>query len=185
MAALKAAGSTHVLLTVLPGTTAGILGAAAQAGFTPTWLGNTPAWSDALFREGGPPAEVLAGFRWATSMPIWGEKVPGMDRFVKAYERWGKDLSPPDFYILASYIQGMIQLEGVSRALKQGDVTRAGYRKALRTIHHFTAGGMIQPVDLRAFPYVTGTWTRVLAPDLPGKSWKVVGDYAEPAALAK
>jgi len=47
------------------------------------------------------------------------------------------------------------------------------------------AGGMSQPVDLSAVPYVTGTKTRILKPDFEKKSWKPVADFAAPAALAK
>jgi hypothetical protein len=168
--------------------TASLLAGSAKAGFAPSWIGNTPAWSDAFRAAGGDglPAAVLATYHHASGSPYWGEKVPGMDHFLAAYEKHGKDLSPPDFYILASYCQGLIQLDAVRKAINSGDATRAGFRKAMRSIHHFTADGLIQPVNLTKIPYVTGTWTRTLKPDTSAGAtgWSVMADWAEPKALA-
>ena len=178
--ALKDAGATHILLAVLPASTGSVLQAALASEWTPVFLGCTPSWSDGYFREEALPPAAFSTYYWVTSVPYWGEDVPGMKGFVAAWEKWGKDLSPPDFYILASYIQGLVQLEGVKRALAAKDLTRAGYFRAMRTISAFDAGGLIQPVDLTAFPYVTATKTRVLKPDFAAKSWTVAGGWAAP-----
>ena len=81
-----------------------------------------------------------------------------------------------------SYIQGRVSLEAASRAIKAGDITRAGYLKALQGIKGFNAGGLIQPMDLSGTPYQAGTITRVLKPDFAKKTWSVVADYAAPSA---
>ncbi len=64
------------------------------------------------------------------------------------------------------------------------DVTRAGYKKALRSIKGWDAGGLTQAVDLTATPYVTSTRTRILKPVMAKKTWEKVADYAEPKAAA-
>jgi hypothetical protein len=76
------------------------------AEFFPVWLGNTPAWIDAFFNEEVLPSAVYQNFRWVTGLTLWGDDVSGMDDFLAAYEQYGSDLHPPDFYLIASYAQG-------------------------------------------------------------------------------
>jgi ABC-type branched-subunit amino acid transport system substrate-binding protein len=180
--ALKDAGATHVLLTVLPSATPGILGTAAKMKFAPTWIGNTPAWVDVFFAKLPPP--IVANFYWVTGLGYWGEDLPGMKEFTDTWDAHGKEMGDPDFYILASYVHGLVQLEALKRAIEANDVSRAGYKKALRSIKGWDAGGISQPVDLTAQPYVTSTRTRILKPVMDKKTWEQVADYAEPAALA-
>ena len=181
--ALKDAGATHVLLTVLPSATPGILGTAAKMKFAPTWIGNTPAWVDVFFAK--LPAPLVANFYWVTGLSYWGEDVPGMKEVLDIWEQHGKaTMGEPDFYILASYVHGLIQLEALKRAIEANDVTRAGYKNALRSIKGWDAGGLTQPVDLTATPYVTSTRTRILKPVMDKKTWEKVTDFAEPKAMA-
>lgn len=177
--ALKDAGATHVLLTVLPSATPGILGTAAKMKYAPTWIGNTPAWVDVFFAKLPPP--LVANFYWVTGLAYWGEDVPGMKEFLDVWETQGKaTMGEPDFYILASYVHGLVQLEVLKRAIEANDVTRAGYKKALHTVKGWDAGGLSQPIDLSATPYVTSTRTRILKPVMDKKTWEQVAPYAEP-----
>ncbi|MFN0245328.1 MAG: ABC transporter substrate-binding protein [Kofleriaceae bacterium] len=178
--ALKDSGATHVLLTTLPSATPGILGTAAKMQFGPTWIGQTPSWVDVFFEK--LPAPLVANFVWVTGLTYWNEDVPGMKEFIAVWDKHGKDMGTPDFYILASYVQGLIQLEALKGAIEAKDITRAGYMKALKSIKEWNGGGIVQPVDLSATPYVTSTRTRILKPKLAEKTWEKVADYAEPAA---
>lgn len=182
--ALKGAGANWVLLTTIPSATGPLLGTAAQLGYTPKWLGNTPSWIDSFFNPKVIPPEVFANFYWVTGLPYWGEEVPGMDKFIAAYDAYGKDMHAPDFYILVSYIQGLAQVEALNRAITSGDITRQGYVNALHTLKGWDAGGMIQPFDLGTSPYVVGRSTRVLKPDLANQTWEVAEPYAEPMTEA-
>lgn len=181
--ALSGAGATHVLLTVLPSSTGPLLGTAAAMKFAPIWIGNTPAWIDAFFAHPKLPAPVFANYHWAGGLPYWGEQVPGMDAFMAAYKAHGKDLGRPDFYIVLSYVQGLVAIEAARRAIEAGDITRAGYLEAMRGIEGFDAGGLIQKVNLKNMPYVTGEKVRILKPDFEKTSWATVADYAEPSAI--
>src|SRR5690606_3153506 len=179
--ALKDAGATHVLLTVLPSATPGILGTAAKMNYAPTWIGNTPAWVDVFFAKLPPP--LVANFYWVTGLSYWGEDVPGMKEFLDVWEKYGKEtMGEPDFYILASYVHGLIQLEALKRAIEANDTSRAGYKKALHSIKGWNGGGITQPVDLSSVPYVTSTRTRILKPVMDKKTWEQVAEFAEPAA---
>jgi ABC-type branched-subunit amino acid transport system substrate-binding protein len=182
ISALQSAGATHVLLSVLPSTSGPVLGTAAQLGYEPIWYGNTPAWIDRFFDPETLPPPVYQNFRWVTGLAMWGdEELDGMEGFLDAYESYGADEHPPDFYILASYSQGKLALEAFSRALEQGDVTRDGYHEALRTIEGYDAEGLFpEAIDLETFPYATLTDTRVLSPGEDLESWEVLEDYRTP-----
>ena len=175
------AGATHVLLTTLPSATGPILGTAAGQEFFPVWLGNTPAWIDAFFNEEVLPSAVYQNFRWVTGLTLWGDDVSGMEDFLAAYEDYGSDLHPPDFYLIASYAQGLLGLEAFARALDAGDVTRDGYHEALRSIEGYDAGGLFpENIDLDEVPYATTTDTRVLAPGEDLESWEELRGFSTP-----
>jgi ABC-type branched-subunit amino acid transport system substrate-binding protein len=177
---LKQKGATHVLLTTLPSSTAPILGTATQLGYTPIWIGNTAAWIDKFFQPEVIPPQIFANFYWVTGLAFWGDDVPGMPAFLEIYEKYGKDLSPPNLYLLISYVQGVIELEVAARALAAGPLTRASYLTALQSLDGYDAQGLSQPIDLTKLPYVPTTRSRVLKPRLAEKSWQIVAPYAEP-----
>ena len=183
--ALKDAGANFVLLTTLPSATGPILGTAAQLQYGPTWIGNTPAWVDRFFDASVIPPQVFGRYYQMTGFPYWGEAVPQMDGILAAWEQHGQDLGDPDFYVLVSYIQGLMQLEAARMAIENGNITPEGYRTALRALQGFDAGGLFQPIDLSGEPYVTSTRTRVLRPDFEQSSWQEVAGYAEPAVMAQ
>lgn len=180
---LKKAGVTHVLLTVLPSASGPLLGTAAQLQVKPVWLGQTPTWVDAFFKPEVIPSAVFENFYWVSGLTFWGEDVPGMPKFLAAYEKHGKQLAPPDYYMLVSYMQGVLALEIIKRAIEAGDVTREGLLAQVPKIESFDADGLNQPISLSKLPYVTSTKTRVLKSDFEKKTWTVVGDWASPAAL--
>ncbi|WP_428266433.1 ABC transporter substrate-binding protein [Haliangium sp.] len=182
--ALKDAGATHVLLTVLASATGPILGSAAQLGYQPTWLANTPAWIDRFYDPSVIPPTVFKNFYFVSGLSYWNEDLPGMKDFLAAYEAYGKDLHPPDLYILGSYVQGRVALEAFRRALEAGDVTRPAYLEALQSIADYDGGGLIQPISLTQQPYATSVLTRVLAPDFEARSWTEAAPYAVPTAMS-
>lgn len=181
--ALKEAGASHVMLTVLASATGPLLGTAQQLGYAPVWLGNTPSWVDRFFEPEVIPSQVFAGFHLVNGFPFWGEDVPGMKDLMSAYETHGQGLPPPDLYLLASYVQGRIAIEAFRRALERGDVTRKSFMAALHSLESFDLGGLIQPLDLTKQPYQTSTRVRVLAPDMVKRTWTEVAPYATPTAL--
>jgi ABC-type branched-subunit amino acid transport system substrate-binding protein len=179
--ALKDAGATHVLLTVLPSHTPGLLGAASKLAYAPAWIGNSPTWVDVFFGK-LPPA--LAGtFHWVTGLTYWGEEVSGMKEFLEVWKAHGAGMGEPDYVVLLSYIQGLVELEALRRAIEAKELHRAGVKKALHSITSWDAGGLVQPIDLSKVPYVTSTRTRILRPDFANRTWKVAGDWASPKAL--
>jgi len=185
VAALKDSGATHVMLTTVPSATAPILGVAAQLDYKPVWVGNSPSWIDRFFDAKVVPSAIFQNFHWVSSFTFWGEDVPLMKPFLAAYEKYGRELGPPDYYILVSYAVGLIEMQALSRTIQSGEVTRAGFLKALRAMRDYdTYGATPQPLDFTRFPYVTGTQTRILKPDFDKRSWTVAAGYAVPTTLA-
>lgn len=183
--ALQDAGATHVLLAVLPSTTGPVLDAADELGYSPAWYGLTASWIDAFFRPQVMPPELYANFRWVTGLPLWNEDLPGMPAFMAAYGEFGAGSFPPDVYILASYAQALLGFEAFARAHEAGDVTRAGYYDALRSIDDFDAFGLYPtPIDMTAFPYVTLTDTRIVAPRENLADWEILADFDTPESWA-
>ncbi len=186
VAALKEAGATHVMLTALPSATAPILGIAAQLDYKPVWVGNSPSWIDRFFDAKVVPPAIFANFHWVTSFAYWGEDIPLMKAFVAAYEKFGREMGPPDYYILASYAVGLVEMQALTRCIQSGDVTREGFLRALRAMKDYdTYGATPQPLDFTRFPYVPGIQTRILKPDFDKKSWTVASGYAAPSTLAQ
>ncbi|MGM0557862.1 MAG: ABC transporter substrate-binding protein [Myxococcota bacterium] len=180
---LQDSGANYVMLGILPNSTGKLLGTAAQMKYMPNWIGATPAWADVFFKEDSPaPPAIFENFHWASGLPYWGEDVPGMKEFLTTYQKHAADKQGRDFYILVSYIQGLVEAEILERCIEAKDCTREGFVEAMHGVTSFDAGGMIQEVDLSNVPYVVGTKTRVLHPDFEEKSWTVAGDWAEPKA---
>lgn len=186
VAALKSAGATHVFMTAVPSATAPILGVAAQLDYRPVWIGNSPAWIDRFFDATVVPPAIFDNFYWVQSVAFWGEDVPFMKSFLDAYEKYGRELSPPDGYLLQAYASGLTQLELIRRTIGSGDLTRAGFLKVLRAFRDYdTQGVLAESPDYTRLPYRPGEQSRVLKPDFQAKSWKVVGGYATPSTLVK
>ncbi len=184
VAELKKKGATHVLLAILPSSTGPVLGTAAQLKFAPTWVGLTPAWVDAFFAHPKLPAPVFANFHWTTGLTYWGEAVPGMEKFLATFEKHGKPMNArQDFYLFASYFQGRVAMEAARRAIEKGDISRAGYLSALRSLKDPNFAGLNMAVDLTTTPYLTSTKARVLKPDFAKKTWQVAADWETPAAF--
>ncbi|MGH8443359.1 MAG: ABC transporter substrate-binding protein [Nevskiaceae bacterium] len=185
VAALKDSGATHVMLTTLPSATSAILGIAAQLDYKPVWAGNSPSWIDRYFDAKVVPPAIFQNFHWVTSFAFWGEDVPLMKPFLAAYEKFGRPMAAPDYYILASYAIGLIEMQALTRCIESGDITREGFLRALRAMKDYdTYGATAQPLDFTKFPYATGSQTRILKPDFGRKSWTVAAGYATPSTLA-
>ncbi|HUS23783.1 MAG TPA: ABC transporter substrate-binding protein [Candidatus Binatia bacterium] len=181
VAALKRAGVTHVVLATVPNATGPILGIAAQLDFHPLWLGNSPSWLDRFFDPKVVPPQLFGTYYWLSGTAYWGENVPFMRGFLAAYEKFGREAAAPDFYILASYAQGLLEMEVARRMIAAGQFSREGYRAALRSLKGYDAQRVLpQPLDFTRFPYVSGTQARVLKPEFGSQTWKVVAPYATP-----
>jgi len=153
---------THVILGTLPPLTAALLEDARTRQSEVAFVGATPAWSDALVRRPD-AAALLARYHQTSSLPFWGEELPGMADFEAAFEAYAAD-EPEDSYVLVSWAHGVVQLEAAAAAIEAGDVTRAGFRRALAGLHAVDAGGLLGPFDLSRLPGPVTRRVRILEP---------------------
>lgn len=182
VSALQSGGAEYVHLGILPSSTGTLLGTAAQLGYEPVWVGNSPAWLDAFFDPEVIPPSVFANYHAATSVPWWGEDVPGMASFLRAYEAFGGGVEP-DLYILVGYIFGAVGIEVARRALEADDISREGLLRALHTIEDWDVHGLYIPtISLASVPYDASRMVRVLRPRMEEGTWEVVSDYAPPVS---
>ena len=180
VSALQSAGAEYVMLGILPSATGPLLGTAAQLGYQPVWMGNSPVWLDRFFDPDVIPASVFATYHWVGSAPFWGEDVPGMPAFLAAFERFAGDDMEPDFYTLAGYMYASVGVEAFRRALEAGDVSPEGLIKGLQAIQGWDVNGLSRPINLATFPYDANRLTRVLRPVMAERTWEVVSGYAVP-----
>ncbi len=182
--ALKQAGATHVLLSTVPSATGPILGTASQLDYNPIWISNTPAWIDRFFDADVIPSKIFKNYYMVSGLPYWGEPSNFMKSFLELYEKYGRAQSPPDSYILLSYLQGRISIEALRVAISNNDLSREGYLKALQTLKNYNVdGATAYDISFAKVPYVVGVETRVLKPDFANASWKVIAPFAAPTSL--
>jgi ABC-type branched-subunit amino acid transport system substrate-binding protein len=177
---LESAGADYVMLGILPSATGPLLGTAAQLGYTPTWMGNGPAWIDRFFAPDVIPAVVFENFRLVSVAPFWGEESEGMATFLEAYERFGRSEMEPDGYILLGYLFASAGIEAFNRAIEAGDVTPTGVMAGLRRIDDWTINGLTPPISMVDVPYDAGRLTRVSRPIMSEGRWEVLSDFAAP-----
>lgn len=182
--ALKQAGATHVMLATVPSATGPILGTASQLDYNPVWIGNTPSWIDRFFDPEVIPAKIFKNYYMVTGLPYWGEPSNFMKQFLELYEKYGRDQSPPDGYILMSYLQGRVAIEALRLAISRNDLTREGYLTALQTLKDYNVDGAVAySLSMTTVPYVVGVETRVLKPVMDKRNWQLIAPYKAPAAL--
>lgn len=181
VSALKKAGATHVLLTTVPSATSPVLGTAQQLDYAPVWIGQTPSWIDRFFDPAVIPPQVFDNFYWVSALPYWGEPSGFMDQFLALYEKYGKQQSPPDTWMLASYLQGRVAIEALNKTIVANTLSREAYLQALQTINDYNIDGAVAySFSLTQVPYVVGVETRIQKPDLQRASWRLVAPFAAP-----
>jgi len=179
--ALQKVGATHVLLATSPPATAAILKAGAAIGYSPTWLGLSPSWHHSMSKKGTLPVEALTRYHLISGAPFLGEELPGMKRFLAAWEEFGGEFGEPSDEALRSFIQGMLAIEAFRAALSRNDATRSGYRQALSKVANFDALGMIAPMDFSEVPFRASNKTRVITPRADSNLWSIVGELQSPS----
>ena len=127
---LKNGNCAVVFLTATPTPTGKIVGTGAQLGFNPQWIGQSPAWVNAL--AASPVAPILEkSFLLAGEGPQWGdEKVAGMKQMLEDIAKYKPD-QQPDGYFAFGYAQAMAVHQVLETAVENGDLSREGILKAL------------------------------------------------------
>ncbi|MEZ5378524.1 MAG: ABC transporter substrate-binding protein [Acidimicrobiales bacterium] len=119
-----------VWATALPTEFGGILGTAAQSGFTPRWIAQSPAWIDALAAT--PLADYLQAYVWVASMgQEWGAAdSTEMTAMVERVAKYKPDQTP-SYYFTFGYLQAWAAHQLLEEAVANGDLSREGVISAM------------------------------------------------------
>lgn len=130
---LQGAKCEAVFLTALPSNTGRIIGAAAQRGFNPRWIGQSPTWVGAL--AASPVAPVLQrSFYWTSEGTTWGDtSVPGMKELIEDVGKYASS-QQPDVYFAFGYSQAKGVHALLEKAVELGDLSRQGILKAIEEV---------------------------------------------------
>jgi branched-chain amino acid transport system substrate-binding protein len=114
-------GAEVVWLHVISSQVPKLLGAAAQLGFEPTWVGMSASFASSNVATMG---DLLDNYRYVSSTVSYGEDVPGMADLIANYEAISDE--PGQDYVVTGWINGSVVAHLLQRACDLGDLTPAG-----------------------------------------------------------
>ncbi|HZN15073.1 MAG TPA: ABC transporter substrate-binding protein [Acidimicrobiales bacterium] len=134
VAALQKAKCAAVFLTALPSNTGRIIGAAAQKGLTPRWIGQSPTWVSALAASPTLAPLLQKTFYWTSEGTTWGDtSVKGMKELIADVAKYAPT-QKPDVYFVFGYSQAKGVHAVLEQAAKNNDFSRAGILKAISEV---------------------------------------------------
>jgi ABC-type branched-subunit amino acid transport system substrate-binding protein len=138
---LQSAGCDAVLLTATPADAAPALGKAAQVGYAPQWLGQSPTWLKPLF-EGDLKKYAQENLVILAEGGAWdASSSPGMKNLLEALETYAPDQAP-DWYITVGWAQARATHQVLEAAVAREDLSREGIIEAMNGLDEITADGM-------------------------------------------
>lgn len=138
---LKGAGCEAVFLVSTPSDTGKLLGTAAQLGFAPQWIGQSPSYIGAL--AASPLKDYLAAhFLLIAEGTEWGDpSVKGMVDMVARQAKYAPTQTP-DYYYAFGYYQAQAVTQVLEKAVALGDLSHAGIVAAMEKVGTLTFGGL-------------------------------------------
>ena len=130
-----------VWATALPTEFAGITGTAAQMGFAPRWIAQSPAWVDEL--AAGALADYLTANVWIVALgQEWGaagsaDMTDLLDRVAKY-----RPEQEPDYYFTFGYLQAWATHQLLDAAAANGDLSREGVIAAMNALPELDFGDL-------------------------------------------
>ena len=149
VAQMKQAGAKYVFLTTIPGATGGIIGTAAQMGYFPQWILQSPAFATPLMAV--PALVPLLSTAWVVGQgPIWGDtSVPGMVQLLADVAKYAPN-QKPDAFFQAGYTYAKVTYAILQKAFQNNDISRDGLLKAFESLKQVDLGGLLPPVNYGA-----------------------------------
>jgi ABC-type branched-subunit amino acid transport system substrate-binding protein len=127
-----------VILTTSPTETAVIVGQAAQRGYTGKFIGTSPSWNPGLLKTAAAPALKALYLQSAPWQPFVSD-TPGHKAMRDAL---GSGVTPNDGYT-AGWVWSYPLKAALEKAVKDGDLTRAGLLKAAKSLTSVDYEGML------------------------------------------
>jgi ABC-type branched-subunit amino acid transport system substrate-binding protein len=186
---MKSAGAQVVFLTAIPTIAAGIIGKAAQLGYTPRWIMQSPAWATGLLGVSPGFTQLLQATTWVMGQGAsWGDmSQPGMAQMLKDVQQFAPG-QQPDGYFEFGYTEAKVTGAILKKAADNGDLTRAGLLNAFNSLNNVDLGGLLPNIHYGAAPNqrVPSRDSSVYAidPTVPGDLKNISGDFTGTAAQA-
>jgi len=153
---LQGEGCEMVFLVATPSSTGPALGKAAEVGFAPQWIGQSPSWLGALGKS--PLAPYLqANFLVVSEGPNYGdESVEGMAELIRIKDTYAPD-QEADVYFNFGYIQAKAVTALLEKAVELGDLSHEGILAASEELGTVSFDGLLGdytygPADERVPP---------------------------------
>jgi ABC-type branched-subunit amino acid transport system substrate-binding protein len=141
MTQLQGDGCEVVWLTATPSDVGNALGKAAELGFAPQWLGQSPTWIGA-FVESALLPYLEENYIWVSEGPEYGDdSVPGMSELLRIQETYAPDQAP-DIYFNFGYLESKAVHQVLEAAVENGDLSREGIIEAMNSIDELTFDGL-------------------------------------------
>jgi ABC-type branched-subunit amino acid transport system substrate-binding protein len=126
---LADANCDAVVLVSLPNDTGSIVTKMVGRNFTPQILGIAPSWLSGLENTDN-GAFYQEHYVWLGFGPAWGDaSVPGMAQMIQDQQQFAPD-QRPDTYFVFGYAQAWAMDQILAQAVKNGDLSKAGIKKA-------------------------------------------------------
>jgi ABC-type branched-subunit amino acid transport system substrate-binding protein len=139
---LQGAGCEMVWLVSTPSDTGAALGKAAELGFAPRWMAQSPTWIGA-FVESELLPYLEANYTWVSEGPEYGdESVPGMSEMIRIQETYTPD-QEPDVYFNFGYNEARAVHQVLEQAVEQGDLSRDGIIEAMNSLEEIEFDGIL------------------------------------------
>jgi ABC-type branched-subunit amino acid transport system substrate-binding protein len=140
---LADANCEAVLLVSLPNDTASIITKMIGRNFTPQVLGLGPTWLTGFENDANNGAFFTENFIWVGEGPGWGDQsVPGMAKMIADVQQFAPD-QRPDQYFAFGYAQAWAMDQILERAVKNGDLSKAGIEKASKQVGTLKFDGLV------------------------------------------
>jgi ABC-type branched-subunit amino acid transport system substrate-binding protein len=127
---LADANCEAVVLVSLPNDTSSIVTKMIGRNFNPTVLGIAPSWLAGLATNADLGPFLQQNYVWLGYGPAWGdESVPGMAKMLADVQQYSPG-QVPDTYFQFGYTQAWAMDQILERAVRNGDLSKAGITKA-------------------------------------------------------
>jgi ABC-type branched-subunit amino acid transport system substrate-binding protein len=127
---LADANCEAVMLVSLPNDTSAIVTKMIGRNFSPTILGIAPSWLSGFAANADFGSFMQQNYVWLGFGPAWGdESVPGMAKMIGDVQQYSPG-QEPDIYFAFGYAQAWAMDQILERAVKNGNLSKAGITKA-------------------------------------------------------
>ncbi len=148
---LKTAGAEVVFMATQPTETGLIMGTAAQLGYNPQWIMQSPAYNFALLGTADKPSAIkpiVEKALWCSFGVTWGDPAaPGEAVKLAAAAKYAPDVKPGDGAFTLGWVQSIVTANILAKAMANGDMTRDGLIAAFEQQKNIEFGGTAPTVS--------------------------------------